>query len=49
MLKLILHAPQDKVKKWVVNVAMNKPTKLRKLIIEIWMENFKFVDDDSMN
>lgn len=32
-----------------MNVAMNKSISLRKRIIEIWMDNFKFSDDDQLN
>ena len=49
MLKLILYSTQDKVKKWVMNVAMNKSIQLRKRIIEIWMDNFNYVEDESAN
>ncbi|CAK63963.1 unnamed protein product (macronuclear) [Paramecium tetraurelia] len=49
MLRLILYSTQDKVKKWVMNVAMNKSISLRKRIIEIWMDNFKFSEDDQLN
>ncbi|CAD8200746.1 unnamed protein product [Paramecium pentaurelia] len=49
MLRLILYSTQDKVRKWVMNVAMNKSISLRKRIIEIWMDNFKFSDDDQLN
>ncbi|CAD8209393.1 unnamed protein product [Paramecium pentaurelia] len=49
MLKLILYSTQDKVKKWIINVAMNKSIQLRKIIIEIWMDNFKYFEDESIN
>ncbi|CAK62836.1 unnamed protein product (macronuclear) [Paramecium tetraurelia] len=49
MLRLILYATCDKVKKWVLDVAMNKSIQLRQSIIEIWMDNFKYVDDESAN
>ncbi|CAD8122370.1 unnamed protein product [Paramecium sonneborni] len=49
MLKLIVYSTHDKVKKWVRNVAMNKSIELRKRIIEIWMEKFKYVEEESSN
>lgn len=49
MIRLLLYSSHDKVKKWILDVARNKSISLRRKIVEIWMDNFAYKDDEAAN
>lgn len=49
MIRLLLYSSHDKVKKWILDVARNRSISLRRRIVEIWMDNFSYKEDEACN